>query len=152
MKFNFANEQKVIEEQMNNFTPIPEGVYTVRIEEVTEKTTRNGGVMIALKERITEGQFRNRVLFQNINVQNSSEIATRIGRETMFKVFIATGVPTSADTIKLTGKSMQVKVFQEEFNGNIRNVVKSVVIRKQANQIEEAQTETTEEEEGNFAF
>lgn len=149
MKFNFANEQKAIEEQMNNFAPIPEGVYTVRIEEVTEKQTRNGGIMIAIKERITEGQFRNRVVFQNINVQTSSEVATRIGRETMFKVFIATGVPSNADTIKLTNKTMQVKIVQDEFNGNIRNVVKSVVMpKKQAVQTE---TETTEEE-GNFSF
>lgn len=148
MKFDFVNEQKALEEQMNNFAPIPEGVYTVRIEEVTEKQTRNGGIMIALKERITEGQFRNRVLFQNINVQNSSEIATRIGRETMLKVFIATGVPTNADTIKLTNKTMQVKVIQEA-GDEIRNVVKSVVMpKKQAVQTE---TETTEEE-GNFAF
>lgn len=149
MKFNFANEQKALEEQMNNFAPIPEGVYTVRIEEVTEKQTRNGGIMIALKERITEGQFKNRVLFQNINVQNSSEIATRIGRETMLKVFIATGVPSNADTIKLTNKTMQIKVVQDEFNGEIRNVVKSVVMsKKQTTQVE---SETTEEE-GNFAF
>lgn len=149
MKFNFANEQKAIEEQMNNFAPIPEGVYTVRIEEVTEKPTRNGGIMIAIKERITEGQFRNRVVFQNINVQTSSEVATRIGRETMFKVFIATGVPSNADTIKLTNKTMQVKIVQDEFNGNIRNVVKSVVMSKK--QAVQTETETTEEE-GNFSF
>lgn len=159
MKINFNVAEKIaaIEEQAKTFEPIPEGIYTVRIEEVTDKETRNGGIMINIKERVVDGQFKNRVVFQKINIVcPTSEIAERIGKETFAKIAFAAGVPNIKDTAQITNKIISVKVIQTEFNGRIQNEVKSVVMpKKQPAQTEvieatEAQIETTDD--GNFAF
>lgn len=130
MKFDFTNEQKALEEQMNHFEPVPEDIYNVQIENIEAKPTRAGGVMLAIKERVVDGKFKNRVFFQNVNVQNSNEVAERIGRETMLKIYVAAGVDLKADSAKLVGKTITVKVVQDEYQGVVKNVVKSVVMTK----------------------
>jgi len=126
MKFGFTLEEKAKMEE-KNYEPIPEGKYVVRIESIDEKATRNGGSMLVLKERVLFGEYRNRVLFQNVNIVNASEAAVRIGRETMMKIYLSAEVDLEADSAKLIGKAIGVNVIQEEFNGSIKNVVKSVV-------------------------
>jgi Protein of unknown function (DUF669) len=60
--------------------PIPAGVYLVHITESDVVATKNGGQMLKLTHEVLEGPHKGRKVFSNINIQNSSAEAERIGQ------------------------------------------------------------------------
>lgn len=60
--------------------PIPAGVYLVHIVESDVVQTKAGGQMLKLTHEVLEGPCKGRKVFGNINVQNSSAEAERIGQ------------------------------------------------------------------------
>lgn len=70
-KYDKMIDEKALSEQMknaeeNNFDPLPEGEYDVKLEklEVTESKAKK--LMLSAQYRITKGAQRNKCMFQNI--------------------------------------------------------------------------------------
>lgn len=60
--------------------PVPAGVYLAQIIESDVVATKTGGQMLKLTHEIIDGQCKGRRIWSNINVQNSSPEAERIGQ------------------------------------------------------------------------
>jgi hypothetical protein len=81
------------EEKGTSFDLLPAGKYKAEIVQATCGPTKNGrGQSVKLQWAITEGEFENRPLFQDILVQHESEEAQRIGRERFKDVCDACGI------------------------------------------------------------
>lgn len=60
--------------------PIPAGVYLAHIVESDVVATKSGGQMLKLTHEVLDGACKGRRVFSNINIQNSSAEAERIGQ------------------------------------------------------------------------
>ncbi len=60
--------------------PIPAGVYLAHIIESDVVATKTGGQMLKLTHEILDGQCKGRRVWSNINIQNPSAEAERIGQ------------------------------------------------------------------------
>ena len=131
------------------FSAIPAGDYPVIITESELKTTKAGtGKYLKLKLQILSGQFQNRVLFDNLNIQNPSEVAQQIGQGTLSAICRAVGVLTPKDSAELHNKPMMatVKIGKDQ-NGNPQNEVKGYKARAKV-----AASEEKTEPEGGSPF
>jgi Protein of unknown function (DUF669) len=82
---------------------LPSGKYRAEITTATVGRTKNGkGQMVSLAWVITDGEFENRYVFQNILVQHESVDAQRFGRQKFKDVCAscgATGQVTDLDVL-----------------------------------------------------
>lgn len=122
----FNVDELPVNESTGDFSPIPEGMYSVVIKDATVKPTKAaGGQYISLRLDITDGQYARRVLWSNINIKNASSEAERIGRAQLGDILRAIGVAQLSDTDQLIGGQMDVKVVIGSYNGEPKNEVKS---------------------------
>ena len=64
-----------------DYTPLPEGEYSVTIKDAEVKATNDGtGQYIKLRLDVQGPTHAGRVVFSNINIRNKSEQAEQIGR------------------------------------------------------------------------
>ena len=124
MNFN-VNELPVSE---SNFEPLPAGWYTASISQAEVATTKSGGQMIKLRWDILGPTHQGRVVFGNINIQNASPEAQRIGLEQLNQLLTAAGIVDLDDTDQLISVTVQVKlsVKESEYQGEkqVRNEIK----------------------------
>jgi hypothetical protein len=108
------------------FNPLPAGDYPVVITESELKTTKAGtGKYLSLKLQVLDGKYQNRILFDNLNIQNPSEVAQQIGQGTLSAICRAVGVMTPQDSSELHNKPLMATVkIENDQNGNPRNAVK----------------------------
>lgn len=93
------------------FTVIPAGSYIAQIEESEIKATKSGtGQMLKLKWRILDGQYKNRVVFGNLNIVNQNPEAEKIGQRQLSALCHAVGVLQLADTSQLHARPCKIKV------------------------------------------
>ena len=99
-------------EGQNNFEPIPAGVYTAQIAACEQKKTKDGtGSYLNFQYKILgPAKFANRVVFDIMNVVNKSEIAQKIGRESLRFLMVACGLDNVADTDEFIGQMLMIKV------------------------------------------
>lgn len=122
-----VNELPVAEE----FQPVPEGTYTVRIVGFDLNRTKDGtGVYFKTTFTITEGPYANRQVFKNINYINKSEQAQIIGRQELHTVFDAAGITGALhDTNEAINAILKAKVVIKEQEGfRPTNEVKSIML------------------------
>jgi hypothetical protein len=107
-------------EVAQDFQPIPAGTYNVVPVEFTLTDTKDGtGKYIKARFDISDGPHANRVLFENINIQNRNETAVSIGKKTIASLLGAVGIntnqPTTMGLIRSTiGKRVAAKVAVEQ--------------------------------------
>lgn len=106
--FDAKNEEPV------NFDVLPAGEYDAVIVNSEVKPTKTGGKMLKLQLQIMNGQFQNRMLFDNLNLWNSSEKAVQIARGTLSAICRAVNVLTPKDSSELHGKPLRIKVAVEK--------------------------------------
>ena len=107
------------------FKPLPAGDYRCIIEHSEMKPTKNGnGEMLVLRLKVLDGDFKNRVLFDRLNLKNPSEQAVQIARGTLSAICRAVGVLTPGDSSELHNKPLVAVVMQREYNGNQQNEIK----------------------------
>lgn len=100
--------------QTDNFTPIPAGNYIAEINRSEVKQTKDGrGSYLSLTFKILDGDFANRLVFQNITIVNANQTAQAIGREQMAQIAGACGIMQLNDSQELHGKPMWIKVAIE---------------------------------------
>ena len=93
------------------FSVIPAGQYIAQIEESEIKATKSGtGQMLKLKYRVLDGQYKNRIVFSNVNIVNQNPEAEKIGQRQLSGICHAVGVLQLQDTAQLHNKPVKIKV------------------------------------------
>ncbi|MCC7408103.1 MAG: DUF669 domain-containing protein [Phycisphaeraceae bacterium] len=110
-----------------SFDPIPAGKYLAAIAESEMKPTKNGsGSYLQLTFTIMEGEFRGRVLWARLNLNNPNATAVKIARSELSAVCHAVGVMQPRDSVELHNLPLliTVKVKKREDTGELTNEVK----------------------------
>lgn len=112
-------------EPTTTFEPIPSGKYTAVITESEMRATQSGnGEYLKLTFEITEGEFKGRKVWENLNLNNPSADAVRIARANLSAICRAVNVPTPNDSCELHNLPLTIKVAQESSNGFTQNRIK----------------------------
>lgn len=108
LNFNAQNEEPA------GFDVLPAGEYDVVITNSEVKPTSTGGKMLKLQLQVMNGQYQNRLLFDNLNLWNNSQKAVQIARGTLSAICRAVNILTPQDSSELHGKPLRVKVVIEK--------------------------------------
>lgn len=93
------------------FEPIPAGKYTAAIVESETKPTKNGaGSYLQLTFQVLEGEYKGRLLWARLNLENPSAMAVKIARGELSAICRAVGVMTPRDSVELHNIPMQITV------------------------------------------
>ena len=112
--------------QDNDFSPIPDGWYPIKIVDAQVKDTRAGtGKYISVRMDVTGPNYTGRVLWANYNFMNPSEAAQKIGRAELARLAGACGIDNLEDTDQLIGMQceVQTKIKRSEEYGD-KNEIK----------------------------
>lgn len=108
-------------QEQGEFQPLPKGRYHVRIEKVETKKTQNNDPMVNVQYKVKDGEFRDRILFENIVFQENI-----MGRTKHFLHVI--GQPYEGEIEVNTGswldQNLIVSVDIKEYEGRKSNEVK----------------------------
>jgi hypothetical protein len=119
-RINFAEVDNV-----QDFSPVPQGKYPCRLVEVEEASTQYGDEMWKLKFEITEGEYAGRFIFDNMVFSEAAMkrvklICSRLGLNTSGEVDLTPGMLEGCSCLL----SVEVEDY-EDHEGRIkkRNVV-----------------------------
>jgi hypothetical protein len=118
-----------------SYDPIPDGEYVLKALDAEEKATSAGtGSYIKVKFEVVKGEYTGRLIWQNININNPSEKAQRIGRQQMVAWATACGKPDADDTDKLLDKPFSAAVSIEKGTGGYSdsNRIKAFLFNQEA--------------------
>jgi len=90
-EFDIDVESMEIEER--SYGVIPAGEYLMQLDKSEMKNTKAGGLMLAATFRIIDGDYENRLIFENFNLKGSEQ-AVKIGTENLGRLCKAVGAPT----------------------------------------------------------
>ncbi len=89
-------------EPTSSFEPLPAGKYLAAITESEMKPTKNGsGSYLQLTFTILEGEYKNRVVWARLNLNNSNATAVKIARSELSAICRSVGVMTPRDSVEL---------------------------------------------------
>jgi hypothetical protein len=110
-----------------SYDVLPEGKYDVIVLEAKEKTTKKGDRAIEITFQVLEGQYRERLLWETLNLWNSSDQARTIARDRLSSICKACNAPAATSTDVLLGRRMQVSVGRRmnDFRGKEENHIKA---------------------------
>lgn len=124
---NLAGFDATTTEPAGSYDPLPDGKYVAVITDSAKKPTRKGdGQYIQLTFQVIDGEYRGRLVWATLNIDNPSEQATRIGRGQLSSICRAVGVMKPNDSSELHNIPLVIKVGAEKRNdtGEWKNVVK----------------------------
>jgi len=99
------------EVQPNSFDLLPAGEYEAVIVASELKPTSAGtGKYLKLQLQILNGEYQNRRLFDNLNIDNPNAEAVTIARGTLSAICRSVGVLTPHDSSELHNKPLRIKV------------------------------------------
>jgi hypothetical protein len=109
------------------FPVVPAGDYEVVITESKLEPTKKGdGKYLKLTLQIINGPEQNKKIFDQLNTQNPSEIAQKIGRAALSSICRAVNVLTPKDSAELHMKPLRAKVIvNNDPQYGMKNEVKS---------------------------
>ncbi len=98
-------------EPMDDFEPIPAGKYVAAITDSAMKPTKAGdGSFLELTLQITDGEYKGRLLWDRLNLDNPSKLAVKIARSQLASICKAVGIMTPNDSQELHDLPLQVSV------------------------------------------
>jgi len=98
-------------EAQPEFKPLPVGDYTCIITNSELKDTQAGnGKLLAVTFEVVDGEYAGRALWTNLNIQNPSDVAEKIGRSQLASICKAVGVMNPQDSEELHATPLVVKV------------------------------------------
>lgn len=125
VELNFDSTQ--VENVQTDFTPIPNGEYPAIVTNSEMKPTSNGkGHYLELTIQIIDGQYKNRNLWDRLNLDNPSDKAVQIAKAQLANLCRAVDVLRPNDSAELHNRPFLLKVAVEkrQDNGQNTNVVK----------------------------
>ncbi len=91
--------------------PIPAGNYLAHIIESDVKPLKSGnGTGLALTFQILDGEFKNRRVWTNLNVQHNNPEAQKIGQQQLSALCRAVGVLKPSATEQLHNRPVKIRV------------------------------------------
>ena len=128
--FNAANVEPAVD-----FEPIPAGKYLAVITASEMKPTKTGsGTFLELTFQVIEGQYKNRMLWSRLNLDNPNAQAVQIAQAELSAICRAVGVITPKDSIELHNLPLlvTVKVKKREDTGYLVNEIKAYAKKEAA--------------------
>lgn len=116
------------------FEAIPAGKYLAIITESEEKPTKSGtGKYLQFTFQIIEGEFKDRLVWTRLNLDNPTPKTVRIARAELSAICRAVGVPAPKDPVELHNIPLVITVGQKKRadTGEMGNVIKGYA-RKEA--------------------
>ena len=122
-------------EAMTEFEPIPAGKYAAIITSSEMKDTKSGnGSYLELTFQIIEGEYKNRLLWARLNLDNPNELTVKIARAQLAAICRSVGVTEPKDSFELHNLPLVINVRQKtDDEGEIRNDIKGYFKREGAN-------------------
>lgn len=72
--------QKLNEVKVDDFSPLPNGKYFVQVKECDVKRNKNNtGDNFSVVFKVMQGEYADRIIYDNIVLSNPSQVATEIG-------------------------------------------------------------------------
>jgi hypothetical protein len=116
-----------------SYEALPPGEYIASIVESMVKDNKKGtGKFLQVTWEILSAQGKGRRVWQYINFLNASAKAQQIGQAELSAICRAAGKPNISDSSQLHNIPMTVKLGVDEYNGEKKNVIKSVQWKKSA--------------------
>lgn len=109
------------------FDPIPAGKYLAIITESEMKPTKAGtGQYLQLTFQVVDGEYKGRLVWARLNLDNPSPMAVKIARAELSAVCRATGVMAPKDSVELHDLPMVIRVGckKRDDTGDITNEIK----------------------------
>lgn len=116
------------------FNPVPAGKYVAIITESEMKPTKAGtGQYLQLTFQIIEGEFKGRLLWARLNLQNPSEMAVKIARAELSSICHAVNVMAPKDSLELHNLPLTISVGckKRDDTGDITNEIKGYEAKQQ---------------------
>jgi hypothetical protein len=124
------------------YETLPNGVYTVALEEAELKDTKDGnGQYLKCKFKVTVGDFKNRVLFHNFNIKNQNEQTVQIGLSQLKALLVASNSKnmTLNSPSDIIGLVVDAKVTtRNQIGFENQNEIKGFLKVKESNKINES--------------
>jgi hypothetical protein len=96
--------------EMPDFSPIPAGVYPAIITDSEVKPSKSGNNYLNLTVTIADGQYKNRLVWDILNLWHPTEKVKNIAVATLGKIQKAVGVIDLQDSSQLHNKPLLVKI------------------------------------------
>lgn len=109
------------------FDPIPAGKYLAMIVASEMQATKAGdGSYLKLTFEVIDGEFKNRKLWTQLNLQNPNSQAVQIAKSELSAICRAVGVMQPKDSVELHNLPLviTVKCRKREDTGDIQNEIK----------------------------
>jgi len=122
-------------EPTTDFEAIPAGKYVAVVTASEMKPTKSGnGSYLELTFQVIEGEFKNRLLWARLNLDNPNEMAVKIARGELSALCRAVGVLEPKDSVELHNLPMLISVRQKtDSDGELRNEIRGYSKRGTAN-------------------
>jgi len=124
---NLGNFNATEVEPTTSFDPIPADKYLAAITDSEMRPTKSGvGSYLQLTFTILEGEYKNRVLWARLNLNNPNATAVKIARSELSAICHAVGVLQPRDSVELHNLPVviSVKVKKREDTGELTNEIK----------------------------
>lgn len=109
------------------FDPVPAGKYLAVITESGMKPTKSGaGNFLELTFHVLEGEFKGRLLWARLNLDNPNATTVKIARAELSAICRAVGVMAPKDSVELHNLPLIITVAHKkrQDTGEITNVIK----------------------------
>lgn len=109
------------------FEPIPAGKYLAVITESEQKPTKNSsGNFLQLTFQILEGEYKGRLVWARLNLDNSNATTVKIARSELSAICRAVGVMSPKDSVELHNLPLLITVGHKkrQDTGELSNVIK----------------------------
>ncbi len=113
MNLNFDSTQIVSNEIPSDCGALPEGKYLVHIAETEEKISGAGNKYLNLKLQILDGDYKNRFLWDIVNLWHPKDNVRDIASQTMASICRATGVLKPSTSEELHHKPLTASISLE---------------------------------------
>jgi hypothetical protein len=116
------------------FDPVPAGKYVAVITESEMKATKAGnGQYLQLTFQIIEGEFKGRLQWARLNLQNPSEMAVKIARAELSAICRAVNVMAPKDSLEIHNLPLTISVVckKRDDTGDITNEIKGYEAKEQ---------------------
>ena len=107
--------------------PLPAGKYTAVISDSEYKPTKTGGgKYLQLTFQVIDGEFKGRLVWARLNLENKSEMTVKIARGELSAICRAIGVMQPKDSVELHNIPLEISVGlkKRDDNGEFTNVIK----------------------------
>jgi len=117
------------------FDAVPAGKYVAAITESEMKPTKAGtGQYLQLTFQVIDGEYKGRLLWARLNLDNPSAMAVKIARSELSAICRAIGVMAPKDSLDLHNLPVVIKVGckKREDTGEVTNEIKGYEARQRA--------------------